>query len=80
MENGVTLLLEPIEQYQSASIGFFVIKGSRDETNDEKGFTHFCEHMLFKGTEKLSKNEIAESFDSMGGYINAYTTHELVLI
>ncbi|HOF00992.1 MAG TPA: pitrilysin family protein [Spirochaetota bacterium] len=80
LDNGVTLLLERIEGYQSASIGFFVNSGSRDEKYEQSGFSHFCEHMIFKGTTNYNKNQIANMFDRMGGFINAYTTHELIFI
>lgn len=80
LDNGVTLLLECIDGYQSTSIGFFINSGSRDESINQNGFSHFCEHMIFKGTTNFNKNQIANMFDEMGGFINAYTTHEIILI
>lgn len=73
-------MLEYIEGYQSSSIGFFINSGSRDEKIEQNGFSHFCEHMIFKGTTNYNKNQIANMFDEMGGFVNAYTTHETILI
>ncbi|MBP7554547.1 MAG: insulinase family protein [Spirochaetes bacterium] len=72
--------MECIDGYQSTSIGFFINSGSRDENIIQSGFSHFCEHMIFKGTTNYNKNQIANKFDEMGGFINAYTTHEIILI
>ncbi|HOV15553.1 MAG TPA: pitrilysin family protein, partial [Spirochaetota bacterium] len=80
LNNGVTILLERLPYFKSVTLGFFLKKGSRDENDNERGYAHFCEHMLFKGTTKHKKDAIAEIFDEMGGYINAYTTNELVVV
>jgi predicted Zn-dependent peptidase len=60
----------------SACIGFWVGTGSRDESAEEAGISHFLEHLLFKGTETRSAREIAEAIDGVGGDMNAYTTKE----
>ena len=80
LKNGVTLLLERLPYFKSVTLGFFLKKGSRDEGDSERGYAHFCEHMLFKGTTKYKKDSIAQIFDEMGGYVNAYTTNELVAV
>lgn len=80
LANGVTLMLERLPYFKSVTLGFFLRKGSRDENDQERGYSHFCEHMLFKGTTKYKKDNVAEIFDQMGGYINAYTTNELVVV
>ncbi len=80
LSNGLVLLTEELDHFQSTSIGFYLKRGSRDETSNEKGFSHFCEHMLFKGTDKYNKEEIASIFDSMGGSFNAFTSNELVVV
>ncbi len=77
LENGATLLLEQIEGFQSASVGFFVEAGSRYETKEEAGISHFVEHMLFKGTQSRTGADIAREFDRMGGQVNAYTSKEV---
>jgi predicted Zn-dependent peptidase len=80
LKNGLTVLIENIGQFRSVSIGLFLNRGSRDENEDEAGFFHFCEHMIFKGTSTRSKKDLAETFDEMGGYLNAYTNYETVCI
>jgi len=59
-------------------MGIWVNVGSRDELNRERGITHFIEHMLFKGTQKRSAREIAKELDSVGGFVNAFTSKEQV--
>ncbi len=50
--------------------------GARDETLAESGASHFLEHLLFKGTATRSARDIAEAVESVGGEMNAFTTHE----
>jgi predicted Zn-dependent peptidase len=76
-DNGLTLLTERITSVRSASIGFWVKRGSRDERPNQNGVAHFVEHMLFKGTTERSPRQIALEIDSMGGSIDAFTAHEL---
>jgi predicted Zn-dependent peptidase len=57
-------------------LGIWVKNGSRNETPDNNGISHFIEHMLFKGTEKFSTKDIANIFDAIGGNVNAYTAKE----
>ncbi|QDI90256.1 insulinase family protein [Salicibibacter halophilus] len=76
LPNGLRLVYEPMEHVRSLSIGIWIYTGSRDEKVEENGITHFLEHMLFKGTKKRSATEIAESFDRIGGYVNAFTAKE----
>ena len=78
--NGLTILLENIDYVNSCSVGFFLKSGSRNENRSQAGYSHFCEHMIFKGTNKYSKEQILRCFDEMGGYVNAYTTHEIILV
>ncbi|HOL56110.1 MAG TPA: pitrilysin family protein [Spirochaetota bacterium] len=80
LDNGITLLLEKMDYVNSSSVGFFLKSGSRNEKDNENGYSHFCEHMIFKGTERYTKEDISRYFDEMGGYINAYTTHETILV
>jgi predicted Zn-dependent peptidase len=60
----------------SATLGFWVDAGSRDETMAEWGASHFLEHLLFKGTDTRSAKDIAESIEAVGGDMNAFTTKE----
>ncbi len=77
MTNGVRIISEKIEGVQSCSLGIWVGSGSRMEQLGEEGITHFIEHLLFKGTEKRSARAIAESLDSVGGQLNAFTAKEM---
>lgn len=74
--NGVTIVTEEISTVRSAAIGIWIATGSRDESSQLNGVSHFIEHMFFKGTKNLSAKEIAESFDSIGGQVNAFTSKE----
>ena len=74
LDNGLTVLAEPIASLRSASIGVWVRAGSILETPAENGLSHFMEHMAFKGTEKRSARQIAEEMDAAGGQLNAATS------
>ena len=76
LPNGVRVLTERIPHFHSVSTGIWVNVGSRDELSDERGITHFIEHMLFKGTEKRSARDIARELDAVGGFVNAFTSKE----
>lgn len=76
LDNGLTIIGEVKSESQSAAVGFFVRTGSRDETPDVGGVSHFLEHMLFKGTETLSALEVNEAFDRLGAKFNAFTSEE----
>ncbi|UCC22292.1 MAG: insulinase family protein [Planctomycetota bacterium] len=74
--NGLDLVGEVNKAAKSAAVGFFVKTGSRDEPKQINGVSHFLEHMLFKGTEKLSAIEVSEAFDRTGAQFNAFTSEE----
>lgn len=76
LASGVRVLTEHVPASQSASVSFSVAVGSRDETNNHFGSTHFLEHLLFKGTKKRTALDIAVAFDSVGGSSNAATGKE----
>ncbi|MDQ0270177.1 M16 family metallopeptidase [Cytobacillus purgationiresistens] len=75
-QNGVRVVLENIPTVRSVAIGVWIGTGSRDEDKNNNGISHFLEHMFFKGTKKRSARDIAESFDSIGGQVNAFTSKE----
>ncbi|MGX9133712.1 M16 family metallopeptidase [Rummeliibacillus sp. JY-2-4R] len=75
-QNGVRILVEKLPYVRSVSMGIWVNVGSSNECTEENGITHFIEHMLFKGTYSRTAKEIAESFDRMGGQLNAFTSKE----
>lgn len=66
-QNGLRIVLEHIPTVRSVSIGIWVLAGSRNETKENNGISHFIEHMFFKGTENRSARDIAEAFDAVGG-------------
>ena len=69
-------MTEHVPGSQSVSVSFSVAVGSRDETNNHFGSTHFLEHLLFKGTKTRTAMDIAVAFDSVGGSSNASTGKE----
>jgi len=78
LSNGIRVLTEKIPYVHSVATGIWVGAGSRDECENERGVTHFIEHMLFKGTQRRSALDIAKEFDSVGGFANAFTSKEHV--
>lgn len=76
LPNGMVVLTERMPAVKSASIGVWVKVGSRDESPEVAGVSHFIEHMLFKGTERRSAQEIAKAIDAVGGTLDAFTSRE----
>lgn len=76
LPSGVRILSEQVPGARSATIGYWVAVGSRDETPGTFGSTHFLEHLLFKGTTSRTALDIAVSFNSVGGEHNAMTAKE----
>ncbi|MCT9871159.1 M16 family metallopeptidase [Paenarthrobacter aurescens] len=76
LPGGVRVLTEAMPGQRSATIGFWVAVGSRDEADGQHGSTHFLEHLLFKGTKRRTALEIASAFDEVGGESNAATAKE----
>lgn len=76
LDNGLTLLVESNPDAHTASIGFFVNTGARDETAEVMGVSHFLEHMVFKGTERRTADDVNRRFDEIGANYNAFTSHE----
>ncbi|MCE5243310.1 MAG: pitrilysin family protein [Syntrophobacteraceae bacterium] len=72
------MLTERMPYLHSVSTGIWISVGSRDESERERGITHFIEHMLFKGTRRRSALDIAKELDSVGGFANAFTSKEHV--
>jgi predicted Zn-dependent peptidase len=78
LSNGVRVITEAMPHVRSVSVGVWIGTGSRRETAQQTGISHFIEHMLFKGTTSRSAEDIARSVDSIGGNLDAYTAKELV--
>jgi predicted Zn-dependent peptidase len=76
LANGLIIVTETIPHIHSVSIGVWIRSGSRNETKNNNGIAHFLEHLMFKGTKKRSAREIARGLESVGGYLNAFTSKE----
>ncbi len=78
LPNGLIILSEEMENIRSISIGIWIKTGSREEDPQWNGISHFIEHMVFKGTENRSAEEIARQVDSIGGNMDAFTAKECI--
>jgi predicted Zn-dependent peptidase len=78
LTNGLRVITEAMPHVRSVSVGIWIGSGSRRESAEQNGLSHFIEHMLFKGTSKRSAEDIARSVDSIGGNLDAFTAKELV--
>ena len=76
LDCGVRVIMEKLDQVQSASFGIWVKAGAVDEEKEISGVSHFIEHMMFKGTETRSAKDIAADIDKIGGQFNAFTGKE----
>src|SRR5215813_8742344 len=76
LTNGLNIIGEASPSARSVALGFFVRTGSRDETPEVSGVTHFLEHMVFKGTPRRSALEVNMDFDRIGANYNAFTSEE----
>lgn len=77
LDNGLTIIAETSTEAHTAAVGFFVKTGARDEPRELMGVSHFLEHMVFKGTEHRSADDVNREFDRIGASHNAFTTGEL---
>ncbi len=76
LDNGVRVVTERMPTLKSVTVGVWVNTGSRDEQPSQAGYSHFIEHMLFKGTRTRSSAEISREIDALGGEMNAFTSRE----
>lgn len=79
LPNGLSIVGEINPNVQSVAFGFFVRVGSRDETDEVSGVSHFLEHMVFKGTENYTPMDVNRIFDEVGAKYNASTSEEVTL-
>jgi predicted Zn-dependent peptidase len=77
LANGLTVATERMPGVRSVALGVFVGVGSRDETADVGGISHFIEHLLFRGSQRHTALEIAQIFDRFGAELNASTSREV---
>jgi predicted Zn-dependent peptidase len=78
LPNGLVVLTEPMAHVRSVSVGLWLRTGSRREPAELNGISHFIEHMVFKGTERRTVEEIARAIDRVGGMLDAFTSKEMV--
>ncbi len=78
LANGLLVLTERMPHVNSMSMGVWIRTGSRDETAERNGISHFMEHMVFKGSEGRTAQQIAREVDSMGGNLDAFTSKEMI--
>jgi predicted Zn-dependent peptidase len=76
LSSGLRVVTERMPSVRSVALGLWVRTGSRDETPEQAGISHFLEHLLFKGTERFTSEEIDQIFDAMGAEVNAGTGKE----
>ena len=80
LPSGARVISEPLDTVRSVALGLWIGTGSRDEDKAHAGVTHFLEHLLFKGTQNYSAQEIAEVFDGFGGELNAATARDYTVV
>lgn len=78
LPNGLTILTEEMAHIRSVCIGIWIKTGSRHETGEGNGISHFLEHMMFKGTKNRTAEDIARQVDSIGGNMDAFTAKECI--
>ena len=76
LDNGLTIVAEADDHAHTAAVGFFVKTGARDEDPGVMGVSHFLEHMMFKGTDRRTADDVNREFDEIGANYNAFTSHE----
>ena len=76
LDNGLQIVAECNSGAHSLGMGFFVRTGSRDESDEIAGVSHFLEHMVFKGTPRRSAEDVNREFDELGAHYNAFTSEE----
>ena len=77
LANGLTVVTERISHVRSVSLGIWIQAGSLTDREDTLGMAHFIEHMAFKGTERRNPFEIADTIESLGGSLNAFTERDM---
>ena len=80
LPGGEKVVSERLDSVRSVALGFWIGTGSRDEPTARAGVSHFIEHMLFKGSSRYGAQQIAETFDALGGDLNAATSRETTVV
>ena len=76
LSNGIRVVMEEMPAAWSVSVGIWVKAGAVDETEKNRGISHFIEHMMFKGTKNRDARRIAADIDRLGAQMNAFTGKE----
>ncbi|WP_245588581.1 M16 family metallopeptidase, partial [Deinococcus pimensis] len=76
LPNGLTVLGETDPTALTFAAGYFVRTGARDEAPSDMGASHFIEHLLFKGSDRVGGDELNARFDALGANVNAFTSEE----
>src|SRR3954471_7227446 len=77
LKNGLDIVAEENPDSHSTALGLFVKTGARDEDPKLNGVSHFLEHMMFKGSEKYTWEDVNRIFDEIGARYNAFTSQEM---
>jgi predicted Zn-dependent peptidase len=80
LENGLRIISEKFDHVRSVAVGIMMGVGSRNESPGQAGLSHFLEHLLFKGTDRISSPEIDAFFDGIGAEVNASTDKEVTTV
>ena len=80
LSNGLVVLTERMEHVRSVSMGIWLKTGARHDAPEHNGLSHFVEHMVFKGTTIRSARQISLDTDELGGYLNAFTAQDMVVV
>lgn len=76
LENGITVISEHVSGLRSFALGVWLDVGSRHENASQHGAAHFIEHLVFRGTAGMRSRSVANKFEQLGSYVNAFTTKE----
>jgi len=77
LSNGLNIVISPMPQMESVSIGVWIGAGARYEDSKASGIAHFIEHMLFKGTTSRTVSQLKQEIEGLGGHFNGFTSEEV---
>ena len=77
LKNGLKVIYKKFPEFHSVTIGTWIKVGSRFESKNISGISHFIEHLLFKGTKRRNCRQIKESIEGVGGNFNGFTSEEI---
>ncbi|MFH0790924.1 MAG: pitrilysin family protein [Candidatus Omnitrophota bacterium] len=77
LDNGLRIITHNMPNMKSVAIGIWIKIGARYETVENKGISHYLEHLLFKGSKHYSCRRLKESIEGVGGSLNGFTSEEI---